>query len=213
MMSFILPALFFGGRPVTRGISFLAALLAIFMLSGCGPVASLFGLGEHGPIDRRLLGEWLLLEEGKPSSDKKKSHVSIRPSANGQSYEMAVLNYADNGQTLLVSANLVAIDRFLFLDFYPPNSYKKDCAKERFPVLKAHIFAKVSIEKERVSWYFLDGDWVEQQYKQHKLEIDSMQGENELFLSAKSEDLRKFVLNHAEDEEAFSGYYLLTKQK
>ena len=202
---------------MARGISFLTAfltaLLAIFLLSGCGPIASLFGLGAHDAIDRRLLGEWLLLEEGKVSSDRKKSHVSIRPSADGQSYEMAVLNYADNGQTLLVSANLVAIDKFLFLDFYPPNPNKKDCAKASFPLLKAHIFAKVSIENERVSWYLLDGDWVERQYKQHKLEIDSAQSEDGLLLSAKSEDLRKFVLNHAEDEEAFSGYFLLTKQK
>jgi hypothetical protein len=196
-----------------RSISYLVALFALFVLSGCGPEVSLFGLGSPDPIDRRMLGNWRLLEEGKPSSDGKKSRLLIRPSSDGQSYEMSVLNYADNGQTLLVSANLVAIDKFLFLDFYPPKPDKKQCSKSNFPMIKAHMFARVSIEKEKISWYFLDDDWVARQYKQHKLEIDSVQGEDELLLSAQADDLRKFVVRHAEDKEAFSGYYLLAHEK
>ncbi|MBS1840471.1 MAG: hypothetical protein JSS69_03950 [Acidobacteria bacterium] len=196
-----------------RIVTLLAAMLALLTLSGCGPEESLFGLGQAAPLDQRLMGKWLLLEGGKPSSDGRKSHVLIRSAADNTSYELDVQNFADDGQTILMSANLVAIDGLLFLDFYPPDPKKSDCKRASFPVVKAHIFARVSIEKDKLNWYFLDDSWVNNQDKEHKLEIASVRSSDGLLLSAESDDLRKFLSKHAEEKEAFSGYYLLTREK
>lgn len=197
-----------------RGMAaFLFALFVLSILSGCAPEESLFGLGESVPPDQRLVGKWLLLEDGKPSLNGKKSHVLIRPSADNTTYEMTVLNFADGGQTILMSANLVAIDKHLFLDFYPPEPKKGNCAKVSFPTVQAHIFARVLIEGDKVSWLFLDDDWVKKQDKEDKLEIARVWSADGLLLSAESGDLRKFLSKHAEEKEAFSDYYLLTREK
>jgi hypothetical protein len=196
-----------------RIAALLVALFALATLSGCGPEESLFGLGDAAPLDQRLVGKWLLLEDGKPSSNGKKSHVSILASADNTNYEMTVFNFADNGQTIVMSANLVATDSHLFLDFYPREPKKGDCVKMIFPAMAVHMFARTLIEKDKISWYFLDDDWVKKQNKEHKLEIDSVKSPDGLLLTAESDDLRKFVSKHAEEKEAFSGYFLLTREK
>jgi hypothetical protein len=196
-----------------RIAALLVALFALSTLSGCAPEESLFGLGDAAPLDQRLVGKWLLLEDGKPSSDGKKSHVLIHASADNTNYEMTVFNFADNGQTIVMSANLVAIDSHLFLDFYPGAPKKGDCAKMIFPAMGAHMFARTLIERDKISWYFLDDDWVKKQNKERKLEIDSVKSPDGLLLTAESDDLRKFLSKHAEEKEAFSEYFLLTREK
>ena len=60
---------------------------------------------------------------------------------------------------------------------------------------------------------FLSDDWFKEQGKAGKLPLATVQTPNGLVISAATEELRKFALEHAEDMEAFSEPYSLSRTK
>jgi hypothetical protein len=59
----------------------------------------------------------------------------------------------------------------------------------------------------------LSDEWVKQQHKASKPLLDFVQTADGPTISASTEELRKFALEHAEDKEAFSEPYSLSRTR
>ena len=60
---------------------------------------------------------------------------------------------------------------------------------------------------------FLNDKWVSDQTKAGKLTLASVTTSDGIALSANTEDLRKFALEHAEDQDAFSEVFAFQRKK
>jgi hypothetical protein len=89
-----------------------------------------------------------------------------------------------------------------------------------YPAIAGHVIGRVYLEKDKMRIDFLSDQWVSGQAKAGKLTLSSIRiGVETVFsipdrlvLSAATEDLRKFALQHAEDKEAFSDTFAFQRQ-
>jgi len=71
----------------------------------------------------------------------------------------------------------------------------------------------VQLEKDKMHINFLNHKRVSGQAKAGKLTLASVTTSNGIALSANTEDLRKFALEHAEDQDAFSEVFAFQCKK
>jgi hypothetical protein len=89
-----------------------------------------------------------------------------------------------------------------------------------YPAIEGHVIGRVYLERDKMHIDFLSDKWVSDQAKARKLTLSSVRiGDGTVFsipdrivLSATTEDLRKFVLQHAEDKEAFSDSFAFQRK-
>ncbi len=60
---------------------------------------------------------------------------------------------------------------------------------------------------------FLSDDWVKNQQKAGKLSLPHVVGPEGILLTAPSEELGKFAIEHSEDKEAFSEQFIFKRKK
>ena len=72
------------------------------------------------------------------------------------------------------------------------------------PYITSHVFGRMRIEKTYVRVDLLDDEWVKKQIQAGKLNLAHVEGPSETVLTAPTDELRKFALEHAEDEKAFA---------
>jgi hypothetical protein len=114
---------------------------------------------------------------------------------------------------LAVAAHLVRLGDYSFIDFGTPNMDKRKFREIRFPTIESHLFGRIHLEKGSVRIDLLNDDWVKEQSQAGKLPLVVVQTAQGLVISASTEELRKFALEHAEDKQAFSDSYSLSRTK
>lgn len=194
----------------------LQALLMVslaYLLTGCEPQKSLFSLAndEDKVFDKQLLGEWKIWTGAELKSDEKPGVItfSADPEA-AYTYDVKIPGFGDDGKTILSSrARLVKLGDSLFVDFEAPDLNKLPLFP--YPALESHVFGRISLEKDKARIDFLSDDWVKENIKGGKLSLAFVPTQDPV-LSGTTVELRKFALEHAEDQKAFSEIFTLTRE-
>jgi len=192
-----------------------ATIAAVLLLAGCGPVSSLFPLFGKGEaeFDERLLGDWRMQEGASFTHGAKSERMAFRKSADGAEYEVTLYDFDEKGVNLALTAHIVRLRNFTFIDFGTPSLDKRKFREIPFPIIESHFFGRIYVEKSSVRFELLNDEWVREQRKAGELSLPTVQTADELVLSAPTEELRKFALEHAEDGKAFSERYSLSRTK
>lgn len=196
--------------------TFVAAAVAVaLLLVSCAPQTTLFPLftPSDKTFDEKLLGEWKVQSgpEFKPS--EKAQRMLFRRGDDGVNYDVTLFDFDDKGTNLAMTARLVALGAFLFIDFGNADPDKRKFNEIPFPVIEAHVFGRIHWEKQGPRIDFLNDEWITKQAKAGTLSLSVVQAPGGPLLSATTEQLRKFALEHAEDKEALSEAYSLVRTK
>ena len=195
--------------------SSVAFIAVVLFLVGCGPAGSLFPLfiGGDKEFDERLLGEWRMQEAASFWHGAKSYRMVFRKSADGTEYEVNLFDFDVKGMNLATTAHLVRLGDFSFIDFGTPDTDKRKFREIPFPAIQSHFFGRIHLEKGSVRLDLLRDEWVKEQGKAGKLALATVQTADGLVISASTEELRKFALEHAEDTQVFSDAYSLSRTK
>jgi len=196
-----------------RYLPFLAAIALVLVLAGCGPADSLFPLfvGGEKEFDERLLGEWRIQGGASFKHGEESARIDFRKSADSTKYEVTLFD--EKGKNLALTARMVHLGNFSFIDFGTPDANKRKFREIPFPTIESHFFGRIHLEKGSVRLDLLSDDWVKEQGKAGKPTLATVQTADGPAISASTEELRKFALEHAEDTEAFSEPYSLSHKK
>jgi hypothetical protein len=198
-----------------RHLSSVATFALVLLLAGCGPASSLFPLFITGDkeFDERLLGEWRMQAEASFKHGEKSQRMVFRKSADSTEYEVTLFDSDEKGTNLALTARLVRLGNYSFIDFGTPDTDKRKFREIPFPVIETHYFGRIHLEKGSVRLDLVSDEWVKEQSKAGNLPIAVVQTADGPAISASTEELRKFALEHAEDTEAFSEPYSLSRTK
>ncbi|MCU1315378.1 MAG: hypothetical protein JWN63_700 [Candidatus Acidoferrum typicum] len=198
-----------------RHFSALVSIAFVFVLVGCGPAGSLFPLFAKSDkeFDERLLGEWRIQSRASFKHKDKSGRMVFRKSAGSTEYEVTLFDFDEKGMNLALTARIVRLGDFTFIDFGTPDANKRKFREIPFPAIESHFFGRIQIEKASVRMDLLSDEWVKQQHKASKPLLDFVQTADGPTISASTEELRKFALEHAEDKEAFSEPYSLSRTR
>jgi hypothetical protein len=196
--------------------------LACALLAGCAPQDSLFPLFVKSDrvFEEQLLGQWIVQGGSEIKPDEKSGHAIFQKGSDAISYEITIPDFDENGEKLISTGRLVRLGTYLFIDLGSPEMGTEKNPSFPYPAIAGHVIGRVYLEKDKMRIDFLSDQWVSDQAKAGKLTLSSIRiGVETVFsipdrivLSAATEDLRKFALQHAEDKEAFSDTFAFQRQ-
>ncbi|HYA98464.1 MAG TPA: hypothetical protein VEH49_10235 [Methylomirabilota bacterium] len=189
--------------------------LALAFAAGCGPAFSLFGLctADDKTFDDGLLGVWKQVEDGK-NEGSDATEWRFDKGEDGLSYDVTLSNYdSPKKGRILSSARLVRLGGFLFIDFEAPDGEKRGVTDAVMPALPAHCFGRITFDERQAHIALLDDSWIEKQVKAKTMPLAYLEGPNGRLVTAKTDELRKFALAHAEDKEIFGDKWDLVRKK
>ncbi|MFB3895611.1 MAG: hypothetical protein ACE14V_04835 [bacterium] len=174
-------------------VLFLLSILLAF--SGC-IVASLNPLYDS---DKELVSNPALV--GTWASDDKETFTFVE---NGQNqYECTITSDSISNN---FDVHLVKLGKYQFLDLYPKELDEKQMAMNlyyRMHTVPVHSFSKISIKNDRLYVSMLNLDWTKKLIEQKKIKIPYTESNGIIVLTGPSKQLQKFVLQYADDTEAF----------
>ncbi len=139
--------------------------------------------------------------------------VSLFPLFSSTDDVFEKVDFDENGEKLISAGRLVRLEGYLFFDLGSPDLEPRKNATIPYPTIQSHVFGRVHLEKDKMHIDFLKAKWVSDQAKAGKLTLASVTTSNGIALSANTQDLRKFVLEHAEDQDAFSETFAFQRKK
>jgi len=192
-----------------------ATIALVLLLAGCGPASTLFPLFVRGDaeFDERLLGDWRMQNDASFTHGAKSERMVFRKSADSKEYEVTLFDFDEKGVNLALTAHIVRLGNFTFIDFGTPNLDERKFREVPFPLIQSHFFGRIYLEKSSARFELLNDEWVKEQAKAGMLSLPTVQTAYGLVISAPREELRKFALEHAEDTRAFSDHYSLSRTK
>lgn len=193
----------------------LPAIAVAAILTGCAPEDSLFPLfvKDDQVFEQQLLGEWKLQGGADAKPEDESTPIVFRKGEDGSSYDVTISNFDGKGLNVASTARLVRLGDFLFIDFGTPDTDKRRFVEIPFPAHSIHFFGRIHFEESKIRIDCLNDEWVSAQAKAGKLTLATVQTPDGTTLSETTEELRKFALEHAEDKDAFSETYVLTRKK
>ena len=190
-------------------------LALLSLLIGCAPQDSLFPLfnKDDKVFEKQLLGEWQVKNQTDAKQDpiEKPASVIFSTAEAESSFDVRIPKFNDAGGTLRATARLVRLGAYLFIDLDTPDTEKLQDVP--YPTIEGHVFGRLTLKGDTARIDFLDDEWVAKQADAGTLGLSYVKGPNGRLLSADTAELRKFALEHAEDQEAFSESYILTRRK
>ena len=166
------------------------------LLSGCEfPVRSLhpFYADENLIQDSRVVGRWKN-EDTKDiwefsKTDKKGYKCLIRDT---------------DGKSTIFEAHLMEIQEKMFLDIFPQEPNSALSLYEGIHLLPVHTFAFVKQIEPALRLSFPDRDWLLKLLKENPVAIrHEALGSSDLILTASTDALQRFWLEHLDNEDAF----------
>ena len=193
------------------------AIVATVALCGCSPEGSLLSLysKDDQAFEEQLLGEWKLQDGTDAKPDEDFAPILFQKGADGSSYVVTTSNLDGKGLAVVSTARLVRMGDVLFIDFEPRDleEIQPPPARVPFTTLQIHFIGRVRFEGSQIHLDFLDDSWTSKQAKAGQLLLPTVETESGTIIAAKTDELRKFALAHAEDEEAFSSKFVLTRME
>ena len=116
-------------------------------------------------------------------------------------YTLKIYEYRDTTSTSEFNLHLMDINGQKYLDFYPEN-WSIDSDLMEFHMMPAHTLAKVSMEDTlKLKW--MDIEWFENMLDENRIRIHHEQNDNYSLLTAKPEELQKFIHKYGKEEDAW----------
>jgi hypothetical protein len=199
-------------------IATLAVVLCLaLLLNGCAPACSIFALykADDKAFEKDLIGTWKLVVTNPDDSDSNKNSRWIFQQSTENSYDFKWGVVGTKGG-FLAKVRLVRIGTLLFIDVEGNTDDEAIDARENpvsFPTIPVHMFGRIWLEKNKLEIHFLNDDWVKAQAKAGTLPLSYLDADGNPLLTAKTDDLRKFMQDHADDEAALSENYSLVREK
>jgi predicted small lipoprotein YifL len=203
-----------------RKFESLAVILGLaILLNGCGPIGSFFPLykADDKVFETGLVGTWKLEKPDPSNPDDKDTRWIFAKSEDANFYDFKWGAVGAKGG-FLAKARLVRIGSGLFADFEGDTGNKvfdfdsKD-AMIPFPVMSVHMMGRVWLGKDSLEIDFLKDDWVKEQIKAGSFPLAHLGENDDLILTASTDELRKFMQEHAEDKDALSDNYKFIREK
>jgi hypothetical protein len=197
-------------------VSFAVILSLAIFLNGCGPIASFFPLYKAGDkaFETGLIGTWKLEKPDPSNPDDKNARWTFAQSEAENFYDFKWGRVGAKGGWL-AKARLVRIGSNLFADFEGDTGSKDWDSKDAvmpFPVISVHMMGRVWLGKDTLEIHFLKDDWVNERIKAGSFPLSHLGASGDLLLSASTDELRKFMQEHAEDEDALSENYKFVRE-
>ncbi|MBN1822040.1 MAG: hypothetical protein JXR31_16490 [Prolixibacteraceae bacterium] len=133
-----------------------------------------------------------LKDKNNPDSEDKTSYKLI------QKYKDS-----DKGEGSEFKVVVIKLDENYFIDFYLVEYGNDDPALAEFHLIPVHTFAKAGFENGKININWFDQDWLEKLIKQNKIRIHHEKNDDFILLTAKPQELQKFVTKYVNSEEAF----------
>ncbi len=205
--------------------SFLIVIIFGVLISSC-TVLSFYPLYTKDKLvkDDRIIGRWQSVQNAGASpwpsfSDTLNWEISFQKEiwrkklnnpfdrgdkkiSNQFTYTLNVYNKANPEDSAEFHLHLVKLGNNLYLDFYP-EEWQKNNNILAVNLMYVHTFAKVKIDKDiEIQWF--DSEWLRQMFDENKIRIKHENNGVYTLLTAKPEELQKFILKYSDDKEAFS---------
>lgn len=173
-----------------------------------------------------MIGTWVSFEKKTETGEmpERKDGIFNFQKHDDNSYD---LTYTEKDIPVMLRAYLVQLGKYKFLDVtlaeIPPSgqepavTYGLQIANNGFwaHVAPAHTFAKVSNSSDSLKIEMLNNGWMREMLKDDKIKLEheifrgkAASNEKErsygIIITAKTKELQEFVLNNAENSEAFS---------
>ncbi|NQU84161.1 MAG: hypothetical protein HQ541_00200 [Mariniphaga sp.] len=181
-------------------------LIITLFFSGC-VVFSFYPLYTEKDLFENdlLLGEWndddeTIWEFKHPLSDKNDPE-----SADKTSYTLTFHNEdSDKPEYATFDVKIIKLNNYYFLDFYLNEYWESDDFDlAQFHLVPVHTFAKVEFKDDEIKINWFDQDWLEKLIKQNKIRIHHEKNDDFILLTAKPQELQKFVTKYVNSDEAF----------
>lgn len=183
-----------------------AVLASAMMLCSCEPELSVHRLytSDEVVFESNLVGSWVAAESNENSGTMQMDIVK----AGADGYEITFTTQdTPTAQVGKISfdAHLVKLHGRLFIDVVQTALQIDGKPSERQITVPGHMIGRISVDGDSLLMSFLDDDWVAREIKSGGLSIDSeAEGIQPAVLTASTAELQKFVVDHADDDEAFS---------
>jgi hypothetical protein len=150
-----------------------------------------------------LAGTWVA-ENGKEKFTFKADEQEVK-------YEVTCTD--EEGGTGKLEARLLRLGKHLFLDTTVSDLPEVKCAYPKCHLLPVHLFTKITIEGDKLSYATLSFDWIKKCLDQKKLTLRHEAMKDMTFLTASTKELQEFVRAHADEKEAFQEPKELRRKK
>ncbi|MBI4810943.1 MAG: hypothetical protein HY800_05800 [Ignavibacteriales bacterium] len=118
------------------------------------------------------------------------------------------------GDTAMFFAQLGQLDKYFFLDIYPGKpATKVKNGLYNFHLLPVHTFSRLWIEEDTLQLSMLDNDWLERMIEKNAFKIPHARSNDQLILTASTEELQQLVMKYAENTKAFPNPAVLYRIK
>ncbi len=117
----------------------------------------------------------------------------------GYTYKLSV---TEESSTEEFALHLLKLGGDLYLDFFPVG-YEIHPDFLAMHLAPSHIFARVEVYDPYLVVHFFDIDWLEDLIKENRIKISYVELEDRYLLTAKTEELQKFILKFANDSTTF----------
>lgn len=126
-------------------------------------------------------------------------------------YTLNIYNTSNPENNAEFHLHLVKLGDDTYFDFFP-EEWDQTNDILAMHLMYVHTFAKVEISDEiEIQWF--DSEWLQQMFEDNKIRIKHENNGVYTLLTAKPEELQKFILKYSDNEEAYSEgmTYKLTK--
>jgi hypothetical protein len=194
----------------------LAALALIFMLlAGCIPsLHPLYTDKDRVRMDE-ITGTWL--------SDDSSTMYRIMADSNDQrAYLLTYFELSNKGGMFQSDSshanfevNLVRLGGSAFMDFYPGKNEELDNMNMLLAIhlIPAHTFARFRVTRDSLFIWRFDPDWLQKLFDENRIRIAHEKTDDQIVLTASTEELQKFVTKYAGDPEAYIRPEVLVRKR
>ena len=181
-------------------------LACALLLTSCEPQLSLRSLYTSDDVvfDPNLIGSWVMSEQKDSSEFAQMDFVKV--GADGYAITFMIKD-SPAAQLAKVSfdAHLVKLHGRLFIDVVQTAVELDGKPSERQITIPGHMFGRISIDGNTLRMSFLDDEWMGRAIAAGAVSIDSEDEDHQpRVLTATTAELQKFVVDHADDDQAFS---------
>lgn len=187
-----------------------SALVAVFacalMLCSCEPELSVHRLygSDDVVFEPGLLGTWTM-----PESTNNEEVMGFEFTKSTSDGYTLIMTYQENPtaktEKYFFAAHLVKLHGRVFIDVVPTSSQVDGQDSDGPPGIPAHFFGRISIDGDTLKMSFLDDEWVAGHVRSGDISIDTEEEDDKkVVLTASTAELQKLLVDHADDEQAFS---------
>jgi hypothetical protein len=196
------------------------------ILVGCVPVMSLHPLYTEKDIifEEKLLGTWVddsndtVWEFQRVVDESEKAIEFKRPDRPENAYKLLFHDNKD-GTKGSFFAHLVKLENKLFLDVYPsqlpyvPKDPNEGWLYNIFFLVPVHTFIRVDSIDPQLGMMLTDDDGMKKLLAEDPNAVKYELTDDNLILTASTQELQAFVLKYADDSRVFSNEIVLSRKK